>query len=71
VRGELGANAGSPEMVDRRAESAPGVGVFGEVAPATARGRLGFQAEVLRDSRALLALPTDQTRKGPRQPSDP
>jgi NAD(P)-dependent dehydrogenase (short-subunit alcohol dehydrogenase family) len=38
--------------------------------PASERARdAGFQAEVLRDSRALLALATNQVRKDARQPS--
>jgi len=58
---EVPAPAASGAYVDHRLRTQP--------ASAQARDA-GFQAEVLRDSRALLALATDQIRKGPRQPSD-
>jgi NAD(P)-dependent dehydrogenase (short-subunit alcohol dehydrogenase family) len=58
---EVPAPAASGSYVDHRLRTQP--------ASAQARDA-SFQAEVLRDSRALLAPPTDQTRKGPRQPSD-
>jgi NAD(P)-dependent dehydrogenase (short-subunit alcohol dehydrogenase family) len=58
---EVPAPAASGAYVDHRLHTRP----------ASQRARdAGFQAEVLRDSRALLALATDQMRKGPRQPSD-
>ena len=58
---EVPAPAASGAYVDHRLRTRP----------ASERARdAGFQAEELRDSRALLALATDQIRKGPRQPSD-
>ena len=58
---EVPAPAASGAYVDHRLRTRP----------ASERARdAGFQAEELRDSRALLALATDQIRKGPRQPSE-